>query len=83
VSEILKQTIDVSMRRHSLTTREREVLRLLAEGNSAKKLAVLLGLSSKTVEAHKFNLMRKLDVHNMAQLITIALQEHIISLPQS
>ena len=81
MSENLKQTIDVSMRRHSLTTREREVLRLLAEGNSAKKLAILLGLSSKTVEAHKFNLMRKLDVHNMAQLVKIALEEHIISIP--
>jgi two-component system, NarL family, response regulator NreC len=83
VAETSKQMIDVSMRRHLLTAREREVLRLLAEGNSAKKLAVLLGLSSKTVEAHKFNLMRKLDVHNTAQLITIALQEHIISLPQT
>lgn len=82
MSKILKQTIGVSMRRPSLTTREREVLRLLAEGNSTKKLAVLLGLSSKTVEAHKSNLMRKLDVHNTAQLIKIALQEHIISLPQ-
>jgi DNA-binding CsgD family transcriptional regulator len=81
VSEVLKQTIDVAMRRHLLTAREREVLRLLAEGHSAKQLAVLLGLSSKTVEAHKFNLMRKLDVHNTAQLIKIALQEHIISLP--
>jgi DNA-binding CsgD family transcriptional regulator len=70
--------IDVSMRRHLLTAREHEVLRLLAEGNSAKKLALLLGLSSKTVEAHKFNLMRKLDVHNTAQLIRIALQEQII-----
>jgi two-component system response regulator NreC len=78
VAETSKQMIDVSMRRHLLTAREREVLRLLAEGNSAKKLAVLLGLSSKTVEAHKFNLMRKLDVHNTAQLIRIALEEHII-----
>lgn len=82
MAETSKQMIDVSMRRDSLTVREREVLRLLAEGNSTKKLAVLLGLSSKTVEAHRFNLMRKLDVHNTAQLITIALQEQIISLPQ-
>jgi two-component system, NarL family, response regulator NreC len=83
VAETSKQMIGVSMRRHLLTAREREVLRLLAEGNSAKKLAALLGLSSKTVEAHKFNLMRKLDVHNTAQLVRVALQEHIISLSEA
>jgi len=50
-----------------LTPREREILKLLAEGNSVKEIAVLLALSVKTVEAHKFNLMRKLDIHNKAQ----------------
>jgi DNA-binding NarL/FixJ family response regulator len=67
------------MRKELLTAREREVLRLLAEGNTAKEIALLLKLSPKTVESHKFNLMRKLNVHNTAQLITIALQERIIS----
>ncbi|HEX2327623.1 MAG TPA: response regulator transcription factor, partial [Candidatus Angelobacter sp.] len=47
----------------TLTPREREILKLLAEGNSVKEIAVILGLSVKTVEAHKFNLMRKLDIH--------------------
>lgn len=70
------------MRKELLTAREREVLRLLAEGNTAKKIAILLELSPKTVESHKFNLMRKLNVHNTAQLITIALQERIISVPK-
>jgi DNA-binding NarL/FixJ family response regulator len=70
------------MRKELLTAREREVLRLLAEGNTAKKIAILLKLSPKTVESHKFNLMRKLNVHNTAQLITIALQERIISVPK-
>ena len=41
----------------TLTPREREILKLLAEGNSVKEIAVILGLSVKTVEAHKFNLM--------------------------
>jgi DNA-binding NarL/FixJ family response regulator len=45
-------------RMSTLTPREREILKLLAEGNSVKEIAVLLGLSVKTVEAHKFNLMR-------------------------
>ena len=64
-----------------LTPREREVVKLLAEGNSVRKLADLLGLSAKTVEAHKFNLMRKLDIHNKAQLVTYAIQKKIVSIP--
>ncbi len=65
----------------TLTPREREVLKLLAEGNSVKEIAVLLALSVKTVEAHKFNLMRKLDIHNKAQLVTYAIQKKIIKVP--
>ena len=65
----------------TLTPREREILKLLAEGNSVKEIAVLLGLSVKTVEAHKFNLMRKLDIHNKAQLVTYAIQKKIIKMP--
>jgi DNA-binding NarL/FixJ family response regulator len=66
-----------------LTPREREVMKLLAEGNSVKKVADLLGLSAKTIEAHKFNLMRKLDIHNKAQLVTYAIQKKIVSVPIS
>jgi DNA-binding NarL/FixJ family response regulator len=65
----------------TLTPREREILKLLAEGNSVKESAVTLGLSMKTVEAHKFNLMRKLDIHNKAQLVTYAIQKKIIKIP--
>lgn len=65
----------------TLTTREREVLKLLAEGNSVKEIACQLNLSVKTVEAHKFNLMRKLDIHNKAQLVQYAIQKKIIQLP--
>jgi DNA-binding NarL/FixJ family response regulator len=66
----------------TLTTREREVLKLLAEGNSVKEIACDLNLSVKTVEAHKFNLMRKLDIHNKAQLVQYAIQKKVIKLPQ-
>jgi DNA-binding NarL/FixJ family response regulator len=65
----------------TLTTREKEVLKLLAEGNSVKEIAVSLNLSVKTVEAHKFNLMRKLDIHNKAQLVQYAIQKKIIKIP--
>jgi DNA-binding NarL/FixJ family response regulator len=66
-----------------LTPREREVMKLLAEGNSVRKVAHLLGLSAKTVEAHKFNLMRKLGIHNKAQLVTYAIQKKIVTVPMS
>jgi DNA-binding NarL/FixJ family response regulator len=59
----------------TLTPREREILKLLAEGNSVKEIAILLGLSVKTVEAHK------LDIHNKAQLVTYAIQKKIIKIP--
>jgi two-component system response regulator NreC len=65
----------------SLTPREREVVKLLAEGNSVRQIALRLRLSMKTVEAHKFNLMRKLDIHNKAQLVTYAIQKKIVKVP--
>jgi two-component system response regulator NreC len=64
-----------------LTPREREIVKLLAEGNSVREIAVRLQLSSKTVEAHKFNLMRKLGIHNKAQLVTYAFQKKIVKMP--
>ena len=64
----------------SLTRREREILKLLAEGKSVKEIACDLDLSVKTIEAHKFNLMRKLDLHNKAQLVQYAIQKKLIQL---
>jgi DNA-binding NarL/FixJ family response regulator len=71
----------VALRRNTLTLREREVMKLLAEGNTVRKAAGILGVSAKTVEAHKFNLMRKLDIHNKAQLVTTAIQKKILRMP--
>jgi DNA-binding NarL/FixJ family response regulator len=76
-----KQAARVPLRRSALTVREREVMKLLAEGHTVKKAAAALGVSAKTVEAHKFNLMRKLDIHNKAQLVTVAIQKKILPLP--
>ncbi len=64
-----------------LTPREREVMRLLAEGNTVRRVAEMLRVSIKTIEAHKFNLMRKLDIHNKAQLVTYAIKRKILKLP--
>ena len=64
-----------------LTPREREVMKLLAEGNTVRQTAATLGLSLKTIEAHKLNLMRKLDIHNKAQLVTAAIQKKIVHFP--
>ncbi len=66
----------------TLTKREREVIKMLAEGKSVKEIAAEFDLSVKTIEAHKFNLMRKLDIHNKAQLVQYAIQKKILRLPE-
>jgi DNA-binding NarL/FixJ family response regulator len=65
----------------ALTAREREVLKLLAEGKTVRVAATVLGVSSKTVDAHKFNLMRKLGIHNKAQLVMWAIQRRVVKIP--
>ena len=65
----------------ALTVREREVLKLLAEGKTVRAAATVLGLSVKTVDAHKFNLMRKLGIHNKAELVMWAIQKRIVKVP--
>jgi len=70
-----------STRSTLLTPREQEILKLFAEGGTARKIAAELQLSIKTVEAHKFNLMRKLDIHNRAELIDFAIQQRIVPAP--
>ena len=71
----------VMLRSDSLTPREKEVVKLVAEGNSVNEIAWILKLSVKTIEAHKFNLMRKLDIHNKAHLVQYAFQKKIVRLP--
>lgn len=68
-------------RNRVLTAREREVLKLLAEGKTVRSTATVLGLSIKTVDAHKFNLMRKLGIHNKAELVMWAIQKRVVKLP--
>jgi DNA-binding NarL/FixJ family response regulator len=61
-----------------LTSREREVVQLLAEGKSTKEVAVALGLSVKTAETHRSNLMRKLAIHSVSQLVLYAVRNNIV-----
>ncbi len=70
-------------RQRVLTGREREVLKLLAEGRTVRSAADVLGLSAKTVDAHKFNLMRKLGIHNKAELVMWAIQKKVVKVPAS
>jgi DNA-binding NarL/FixJ family response regulator len=62
----------------SLTAREREVVQLIAEGNSNKKIAHLLSISVKTVETHRSASMRKLDIHSTAELVRYAVRHRLI-----
>ncbi|HEY3456829.1 MAG TPA: response regulator transcription factor [Bryobacteraceae bacterium] len=61
-----------------LTLREQEVMRLLAEGRTVREVASELSLSIKTIEAHKLNLMRKLDIHNRSSLVEYAVRAGLI-----
>ena len=63
-----------------LTHRERDVLRLTAEGNSSAAAAKVLGLSPKTVESYRSRIMRKLEIHNITGLVKFAIRHGITSL---
>jgi DNA-binding NarL/FixJ family response regulator len=63
---------------HSLTAREREIARLLAEGRSNKEVASSLGISIRTAETHRAALMRKLDVDSVSALVRYAIRNNII-----
>jgi DNA-binding NarL/FixJ family response regulator len=62
----------------SLTTREREVLQLIAEGKTNKQMCALLGISLNTVETHRKHLMEKLGLHRTADLVRFALAQNIV-----
>jgi DNA-binding NarL/FixJ family response regulator len=62
----------------SLSGREREVLQLIGEGFSSKEIAESLGVSARTVEAHRANVMQKLGIHKVAGLVRFAIREGII-----
>src|SRR5207302_6454006 len=64
--------------RKALTAREREIVQLLAEGQSSKEVAVALGMSVKTAEAHRANIMRKREMHSVSELVRYAVKNNMI-----
>jgi DNA-binding NarL/FixJ family response regulator len=86
---ISRQMIDSYMTRvaggatpEPLTPRQREILRLIAEGKSTKEIAFALTISVKTVETHRSQLMDRLDIHDVAGLVKYAIRTGIVSIPQ-
>ena len=63
-----------------LTSRERQVLQLIAEGKSTKDVAALLGVSVKTAESHRSRLMQKLDIHETATLVRYAVKHGLVQI---
>ena len=61
-----------------LTAREREIVQLLSEGRSSKEVATFLGISVKTAETHRANIMRKLEIHSVSELVRYAVRNQII-----
>jgi DNA-binding NarL/FixJ family response regulator len=66
------------VRADCLTSREREVLQILAEGKSTKEVATLLNIAVKTAETHRTNIMRKLDLHSVSELVLYAIRNQIV-----
>ena len=65
---------------HNLTARQLEILRLIVRGKSTREIANGLGLSVKTVETHRSQIMKRLQIYDVAGLVLFAVREHIISL---
>jgi DNA-binding NarL/FixJ family response regulator len=63
---------------NSLTSRERQVLQLIAEGKTTKEIAVVLGISVKTAESHRTRIMKKLDIHETAGLVRYAIRQGLV-----
>jgi DNA-binding NarL/FixJ family response regulator len=62
-----------------LTSREQELLRLIAEGKNSREAAKILGISAKTADTHRANLMRKLQIHSVTELVRYALRNRIVA----
>ncbi len=78
ISDIKKDTDEIGV--EVLTNRECEILQLISEGNSTKKIADVLFISPKTVESHRANIMDKLDIHNIPELTKYAIRAGLTSL---
>jgi len=75
-----RKTLKENSRWDTVTQREREVLKLLAEGYTNKEIGEFLHISVKTVEKHRANLINKLDLHNIAQLTAFAIENGLVEM---
>jgi len=66
----------------TLSARELEIVQLLAEGKTSKEVSALLGISVKTTETHRSNIMRKLNFHSVSQLVMYAVRNNLLRVPQ-
>jgi len=80
VDEYLARRKDQAGPLHDLTSRQREILQLIAEGSSTKAIAQKLNLSVKTVETHRSELMRRLGIHDVAGLVRYAIKTGLVTL---
>ncbi|MDQ8185053.1 response regulator transcription factor [Pelagicoccus sp. SDUM812002] len=84
ITEVLRSVVSDKRKSNeyndNLTLREREVLQLIAKGNSNKDIAGKLELSVKTVDNHRCSMMRKLDLHNVASITRYAIENRLISI---
>jgi DNA-binding NarL/FixJ family response regulator len=80
VLEFFVKRVRSSNRAENLTTRQREVLQLIAEGATIKGIASALNISAKTAETHRYAIMKELDLHTTAELTRFAIQHGIVSL---
>lgn len=78
VDEHIQQQLGVDQAESNLTRRERQILNLVISGQSNREIGTALGISPKTVDKHRSNVMAKLDVHSFAELMRYALRQGLV-----
>ena len=79
---LTQRTNQTQSRYDNLTLREKEVLRLAAEGKTTREIAGMLRLSAKTIEKHRASMMRKLELQNLSELIKYAIRKGLIDIEE-
>ena len=82
IMEYVQRTGKDRMREGRLTARQREILSLIAEGKSTKKVALQLNISVKTVETHRAQIMERLNIHDVAGLVRYAIKTGLVKIEQ-
>lgn len=77
-ASVTEKLLHAGYDRSLLTTRQREILRLIAQGRRSKEIALMLGVSLRTVESHRAAGMRKLHLHSIAEVVRYAIRERLV-----